>query len=542
MYLRTEATCYAQPVEPRKLKGPKGKTSSSSSLDTARGLWLRCDLRVDDNPALRAAAEGAETLLPVYVFDLTRFNKPTLAGARKSTARRARFLLESVACMRKHLERLGSGLAVAIGPCSEAVPKLCAGCSTVVVTEGICSQEQKEEVLTAKHLKPTGGELKKVWGGSLFLPGDLGQKADDIPLMFTSFKNKCEGRGQIRNPLEAPKKLPPLPQAPAPELLEALKFLPTLEELGYPADEVKEAMHDDPRGVMAFEGGEDAALARLQKWMFADDKLKDYFEIRNGMLGDGYSSKFSPWLATGCLSPRRVWKEANRYEAERVKNKSTYWLTFEMTWRDFFIYLAWGQGDRIFKQGGITGDMTPWNGSRDKLERWKEGKTGDPLVDANMRELKATGFMSNRGRQNVASFLIFDLSVDWRYGAAHFEEYLLDYDPCSNWGNWLAAAGLTGQRVNKFNTKKQLSDYDPQREYVNHWLKGDTGGPRKVVSSEPREEKGGGKGGYNNPKNNGNGRESKDKPGRRWGPGEKPGDKSSGKKRPFDRGGGDAEW
>jgi len=117
-----------------------------------------------------------------------------------------------------------------------------------------------------------------------------------------------------------------------------------------------------------------------------------------------------------------------------------------------------------------TGDKTPWHGTRKALEQWKEGRTGDPLVDANMRELAATGFMSNRGRQNVASYLIFDLGVDWRYGAAHFEEHLLDYDPCSNWGNWVAAAGLTGQRVNKFNTKKQLKDYDPQNEYVKHWL------------------------------------------------------------------------
>merc|ERR1719440_1211182 len=98
-----------------------------------------------------------------------------------------------------------------------------------------------------------------------------------------------------------------------------------------------------------------------------------------------------------------------------------------------------------------------------------------------MKELAATGFMSNRGRQNVASYLIFDLGVDWRYGAAHFEELLLDYDPCSNWGNWVAAAGLTGQRVNRFNTKKQLSDYDPNREYVRHW--GAAGGRAGASSS-----------------------------------------------------------
>merc|ERR1712056_52945 len=128
------------------------------------------------------------------------------------------------------------------------------------------------------------------------------------------------------------------------------------------------------------------------------------------------------------------------------------------------------QGDKLFKPGGVIGDRSPWTGSRQALEKWKTGHTGDQLVDANMRALLATGFMSNRGRQNVASYLIFDLGVNWRYGAAHFEEHLLDYDPCSNWGNWVAAAGLTGQRINKFNTKKQLQDYDPKGAYVRHWL------------------------------------------------------------------------
>jgi deoxyribodipyrimidine photo-lyase len=326
----------------------------------------------------------------------------------------------------------------------------------------------------------------------LYMPDECGCSPDNIPLMFTAFKNKAESKGRIRNPIPPPEQLPPLPEPTNVEvkdgLHEALSFLPTLEQLGYPADEANAAMRDDPRGVMTFVGGEDVALQRLQKWMFDDDKLKEYFEIRNGMLGEGYSSKLSPWLALGCISPRRVWKEAQRYEKERTKNKSTYWLVFELTWRDFYLYMGLSQGNKIFFVGGVTGDRTPWHGSKEALERWKAGETGDELVDANMRELSATGFMSNRGRQNVASYLIFDLGVDWRFGAAHFEEFLLDHDPCSNWGNWVAAAGLTGQRINKFNTRKQLNDYDPKREYVNHWLRGPTSSSRKVfVAEEPRK-------------------------------------------------------
>eukprot|EP00928_Gymnodinium_smaydae_P002568 TRINITY_DN10920_c0_g1_i1.p1 TRINITY_DN10920_c0_g1~~TRINITY_DN10920_c0_g1_i1.p1 ORF type:complete len:536 (+),score=99.06 TRINITY_DN10920_c0_g1_i1:172-1779(+) len=463
--------------------------ASRSAAARARALWLRYDLRVDDHPALMAALDGATHMLPVYVFDPAKFNVPTLAGARKSSARRARFLLESVACLRKRLESRGSGLAVSIGAAEKVLPRLCNGCEAVYVTQGVCSEETEEEERVANQLRDIS--LRRVWGNTLYEPKECGNDPSNVPLMFTQFKNRAESRGRIREPLNAPQKLPGLLQPEAiaqkDELASAFKFLPTLEQLGYTAAEAAAAQEDDPRGVMPFEGGEDAALHRLKSWMFDSDRLKEYFEIRNGMLGEGYSSKLSPWLALGCISPRRIWLEAQRYERERVKNKSTYWLVFELTWRDFFIYMGLSQGNRIFHSGGVTGERMRWTGTKDALQKWKEGRTGDQLVDANMRELQATGFMSNRGRQNVASYLIFNLNVDWRYGAAHFEELLLDHDPCSNWGNWVAAAGLTGQRINKFNTKKQLNDYDPNREYVNHWLKGgarDGAGSRESSGSQ----------------------------------------------------------
>ena len=129
-------------------------------------------------------------------------------------------------------------------------------------------------------------------------------------------------------------------------------------------------------------------------------------------------------------------------------------------------------GNGIFMEGGPVGKRKVWekdpNGT--KFQRWVEGKTGWPLVDANMRELAATGFMSNRGRQNVASFLCLDLGLDWRLGADYFEHALLDYDVTSNWGNWVSAAGLTGGRVNKFNIYKQSKDYDKEGDYIRTWL------------------------------------------------------------------------
>ena len=193
-----------------------------------------------------------------------------------------------------------------------------------------------------------------------------------------------------------------------------------------------------------------------------------------------------------------------------VANKSTYWVAFELLWRDYYRFFSLKHGARMFHAAGTRGERgrrggpaapgrgprppgparrgapqrrppppaaaapagqrQPWVPGGELFDAWREGRTGMPLVDANMRELAATGFMSNRGRQNVASYLVHDLGVDWRRGGDWFEHLLVDYDVASNWGNWVAAAGLTGGRVNRFNVTKQSHDYDPDGDYVRHWL------------------------------------------------------------------------
>merc|ERR1712176_791383 len=246
--------------------------------------------------------------------------------------------------------------------------------------------------------------------------------------------------------------------------------VPDLIDLGYTSNQIDHANSQDPRGVMEFKGGETAALARVKDYIWDKDLLRKYFDTRNGMIGADYSTKFSPWLAHGNLSPRYVAMECKKYEEARVANKSTYWVVFEMLWRDFFKYFAEKHGDSIFYPGGTIGSKKEWKHYEKNLRAWIEGRTGYPLVDANMRELSATGFMSNRGRQNVASFLALELNQDWRYGAEYFESVLLDHDVHSNYGNWCSAAGMTGGRLNRFNIVKQSKDYDQHGDYVRHWI------------------------------------------------------------------------
>ena len=145
-------------------------------------------------------------------------------------------------------------------------------------------------------------------------------------------------------------------------------------------------------------------------------------------------------------------------------------VIFELLWRDFFKSFAKKHGDNIFSPGGTIDSEKEWKHYDKNLQAWIEGRTGFPLVDANMRELAATGFMSNRGRQNVASFLTLELNQDWRYGAEYFESVLLDHDVHSNYGNWCSAAGMTGGRLNRFNIVKQSKDYDQHGEYVRLWI------------------------------------------------------------------------
>ncbi len=192
-------------------------------------------------------------------------------------------------------------------------------------------------------------------------------------------------------------------------------------------------------------------------------------------MGGDYSSKLSPWLAMGCISPKSVYREIKRYEASRKKNASTYWLFFELLWRDFFRFMAKKHGKSIFLPGGITGTPPQNRKDLDAFTKWQHGETGEPFVDANMKELLTTGYMSNRGRQITASYLIHDLGVLWTWGAEWFENRLIDYDPSSNWLNWayIAGVGNDPRQGRHFSIESQSIKYDPKGKYVNYWLEGD---------------------------------------------------------------------
>jgi deoxyribodipyrimidine photo-lyase len=173
----------------------------------------------------------------------------------------------------------------------------------------------------------------------------------------------------------------------------------------------------------------------------------------------------------GCVSPRTIVAKLDAYEQVHGANDGTYWLWFELLWRDYFRFLHFKYGTQLYRATGLSENPVSKGGVQ-HFERWRTGTTGKLLVDAGMRELLKTGYLSNRMRQIVASYWIYDLQGDWRVGAAWFESQLIDYDVYSNQGNWLYLAGLgTDPRGGRrFNIAKQEQDYDPLGEYQRLWL------------------------------------------------------------------------
>jgi deoxyribodipyrimidine photo-lyase len=424
-------------------------------------LWYRNDLRLHDHQPLTQALQTGASVIPLYCFDDRQFGQ-TRFGFPKTGVFRAQFLLESVADLQHSWQTHGSNLVVRRGFPELIIPELVdrLEITDVYYYREVTSEELAVEQALAASLTAANVNLRSFWGQTLHHIDDLPFPLVDLPELFTKFRKDIERECQIQPDLATPASLPPL------SVDLDLGNLPSLADLGL------EAPQFDARGVLAYHGGETAGIDRLHEYIWQRDRLRIYKETRNGMLGADYSSKFSAWLALGCLSPRYIAAQVKKYEDERIENDSTYWLIFELLWRDYFRFICAKHGHKIFSRSGLQGVDLNWQQDWKRFDLWREGKTGFPLVDANMREIAATGYMSNRGRQNVGSFLTKNLGIDWRMGAEWFESLLIDYDVCSNWGNWNYTAGVGNdpRGFRFFNIIKQSQDYDREGKYVKHWL------------------------------------------------------------------------
>ena len=423
-------------------------------------VWFKTDLRLSDNETLVKAISQSDQIIPVYCFDESHY-EITNYGFNKTGNFRTQFLLESLLDLDKNLRELGSGLVILKGKPEVEISKIAQQYKVqkVFAKREVTFEEKQTKQLVQTELWKLQCEIETFSTSTLYHAEDLPFSIKDIPDVFTNFRKKTEQDSKIRAVFEKPLKI----NSP---LIPEIK-LPTLEDLGLTFTPI------DSRAVLQFKGGETEAIKRLNYYFFETKAISSYKETRNGMVGADYSSKFSAWLSMGCISPRYIYNELKKYESQFGANESTYWLVFELLWRDYFRFMMKKYHNKFFQQAGIQNKgITVNKHNISQLNDWINGNTGVDFVDANMLELKQTGFMSNRGRQNVASYFCNDLKLDWRYGAAYFEQQLVDYDVCSNWGNWAYLAGVGNDpRGNRyFNIEKQASDYDKNKVFRNLWL------------------------------------------------------------------------
>jgi deoxyribodipyrimidine photo-lyase len=422
--------------------------------------WFRNDLRLHDHRVLGSLPDGVSSLVCIYVLDDRQWST-TPFGFSKTGPFRSRFLAETLFALDTALRQCGNRLIVVVGNPASILAQLVRETNAAYITTD--AEVTSEELAVDEEVRATAGvPLHRAWSRTLVHPDDLPEPPALMPDTFTTWRKNVERRLHVRDEYPTPLVLPPPPAA----LADAPWQLDWLEAQSAGVAAV------DERSAFPFSGGETAALGRLHHYLWDSRAIATYKETRNGLIGTDYSSKLSAWLALGAISPRRIYHEVRRFEREVTSNQSTYWLLFELLWRDFFRFTAIKYGRRLFFRGGLKGAPTNWRADNDTFDAWRLGQTGNDFVDANMRELLLTGWMSNRGRQNVASWLTKAKHVDWRWGAAWFEHALLDYDVCSNWGNWAYVAGV-GNDVREdrfFNTAKQAAAYDPDGAYRRLWL------------------------------------------------------------------------
>src|SRR3990167_1317500 len=368
----------------------------SKFLHKTAVVWFRNDLRLHDNISLSRAIESAETIIPVYVFDerfQTAHSYSRIGSFPRAGLKRLRFVLESVEDLKNSLISVGSDLLVVVGHTEQEIEKVVneTGATLVVGHKEVTSEEIGIEKKLFKKYNNSNVLLEFLWDNTMYHLDDLPFTLKNIPNIYTSFRKQVESKSQVRAPLPTPTALPPF-------TLKNIKPFPTLIDLGITEEEINNEIPN--KSELQFKGGEKAGLQRMQDYFFTNNCLREYKETRNWLLGANYSSEFSSWLAYGCLSPRTIYANVKKYESQVVENQSTYWMLFELLWRDYFKFWVYKVGNTVFQlEGPNNRKDLKWKKDADLFHAWASGTTGFPFIDACMRELNATGFMSNRGRQ-----------------------------------------------------------------------------------------------------------------------------------------------
>lgn len=405
-----------------------------------RGLyWVRNDLRLHDNITLRHFCRDVDEALFLWA--------PSASYQRSGLFRRE-FIDNNVAGFQAMLSSFQQAMILSSNVIREELAAVIQHykIQKVFFTQEFAFDEVQDEKFVKDICQSLGVAVESFDQGALIHEKDLPFSLSEMPFIFTDFRKKVEGHLRIRPVMGPPERWP--------------KAVMTAPYLNQNADSRLKP------------SGEELALKRMSYYFNHPELVTRYKETRNGLMDEDDSTKFSPWLSLGLLSLRKIYDELQNAEEKFGANDSTYWVFFELLWRDYFKFFSRRYGASIFKLEGLRkGGPDQIISDPSLFASWCEGKTSDDFINANMNELNQTGWMSNRGRQNVASYLIHDLQLPWVWGAAYFEKMLIDYDPDLNWGNWLYLSGRgSDPRARRFNTQKQAEQYDPVGSYRKKWL------------------------------------------------------------------------
>ena len=384
-------------------------------------IWFKNDLRLHDNEVLCQGISQCDQLVLCYCVEKYQFQQLKL-GFKKSDVNRFKFLEQSVKNLQKNLLEIGADLQITSDGAINDIPKLV---EKYLITEVYAEEEYApEELQIVKELKEIlpNVNFNLYWGKTLYHKNDIPFTIDKIPLTSKAYRIPVTKESEPRKIYESPSNIV--------QILDVVKTkFPSFKDFNFTQEEYNAV------NTFVF-GGEDEAIKRLNYYTFETELLTGYRWTRNKSLGLDYSSKFSPYLALGCISPRYIYETVKEYENKIKKNASTWWLIFEIVWRDYFTFKQMRFGNQVFLTKGLKNKDLEFENNSEKFIRWQEGKTGIPFIDAHMRQLNQTGYMSNRGRVNCASYFVHDLKINWTWGASYFESRLIDYDVSANWLNW----------------------------------------------------------------------------------------------------------
>ncbi len=415
-------------------------------------LWFRQDLRLSDNAALSAAAAGGRAVLPLYILD---DREPTGSAGRW-------WLHYSLKALGQALGKRGAPLLLMKGRADDILPRLArdVGAGSVVWNRCYEPHAITRDTALKASLKAEGLEVESFNAGLLFEPWEIKTKNGDPYKVFTPFWKACLARGNPPPPQAAPRSLNPVAKAPRGEDLETLNLRPNKPNWA--------------KGLAAhWTPGEAGARARLSA--FLDDALEDYGAGRDRPDVEA-TSRLSPHLHWGEIGPRQIWHALETRDLSdgrtRVGKAAAKFLS-ELGWREFSHHLLFHVPELPKENFNRSFDAFPWREDARALRAWQRGRTGYPLVDAGMRELWDTGWMHNRVRMVVASFLTKHLLIDWRAGADWFWDTLVDADMANNSASWQWVAGCGADAApyfRIFNPVLQGQKFDPEGTYVRRWV------------------------------------------------------------------------